>query len=76
MRLVDILSRVDGKQIRQLHTSQSVIHGVKQQLFLNGTVWCPAMSEEHEAAALHVSRARVCGLVVAEATLILQLPAG
>lgn len=60
MRLVDVLSRVDGKQIRQLHSSQSVIHGVKQQLFLNGTVWCPAMSGEHEVAALRVPLLCVC----------------
>lgn len=32
---VDIVSGVNGKQIKQLAKSQTVIHGVKQQLFLN-----------------------------------------
>lgn len=40
MRLlpVDIVSGVNGKQIKQLAKSQTVIHGVKQQLFSNCTI--------------------------------------
>lgn len=35
---VDIASGVNGKQIKQLAKSLTVIHGVKQQLFLNCTI--------------------------------------
>lgn len=35
---VDRVSGVNGKQIKQLAKSQTVIHGVKQQLFLNCTI--------------------------------------
>lgn len=35
---VDIVSGVNGKQIKQLAKLWNVIHGVKQQLFLNCTI--------------------------------------
>lgn len=38
MLSVDLVNGEDSKQIKQLGMSHTVIHWVKQQLFLNGTI--------------------------------------